>query len=106
MLPADRFNDHAFVLTAALEASNELVRFVDFLPVREGAHFALDELWLWLPLLPSCMPWKRRAVSCPQLCAVVCSFPSPAAAGQLLLVLTGTAWHRCHRRSMLPTCGR
>ncbi|KAL4451395.1 hypothetical protein ABPG77_009467 [Micractinium sp. CCAP 211/92] len=31
-LPSDRFNDHAFVITAALEASNELSRVVDFLP--------------------------------------------------------------------------
>lgn len=31
-LPADRHNDHAYVITAALQASNELVRYVDFLP--------------------------------------------------------------------------
>lgn len=32
-LPADRFNDHAFVVTAALQASDELVQWVEFLPV-------------------------------------------------------------------------
>lgn len=32
MRPSDRFNDHAYVITSALEASNELVRVVDFLP--------------------------------------------------------------------------
>ena len=37
MLPADRHNDHAYVITAALQASNELVKYVDFLPVSEGA---------------------------------------------------------------------
>ncbi|PSC71684.1 phosphoglucomutase [Micractinium conductrix] len=31
-LAADRCNDHAFVITAALQTSNELVRSVDFLP--------------------------------------------------------------------------
>ena len=35
-LPSDRFNDHAFVITAALQASNALVRVVDFLPVSCG----------------------------------------------------------------------
>ena len=32
-LPSDRYNDHAFVITAALQASSALVRVVDFLPV-------------------------------------------------------------------------
>ncbi|EFN52641.1 hypothetical protein CHLNCDRAFT_58837 [Chlorella variabilis] len=31
-LPSDRYNDHAFVITAALQASSALVRVVDFLP--------------------------------------------------------------------------
>lgn len=67
-LPADIHNDHAFVVTAALQANSGLVQVVDFLPVRTSGTRTAGRRGR---LCMGCKQWGEAAALLVPRCALL-----------------------------------